>query len=301
MNTISKKQLLLWLMVCCGSGIAINALENHTTISNQNCDYDPCGCFNFQVHAGIAPIIWTKRDSFAAISCNASLGCPTSSIGPVVPLFEMPKFNKLFKLPWTVGGKIGYVWGDCAEIYVEANYRQARAKNNFTVQANIALDLFTLQPQFVFNSLSKYSFYDVYVGVRHYFDLCWCEPVSFFVGGQIGVVHHKGVDFRLTTSSLSNPCAAAFTSNPFILFEKHTSFAGGANFGFDYCWCDCISLVLTAEIIATCAPGGSVTNIAFADCVADQVLPELRPLGFIVGSSGTELIFPITVGLQYHF
>jgi hypothetical protein len=299
--TVFNKQLLIGLFLCFAYAGEMHAWDNRTTISDQYCDNSCECCFNVQVQAGIAPIIWTRRGDFSAISCNASLGCPNSTIGPVVPLFEMPRFNNLFKLPWTVGGIIGYMIDDCTEVYIEANYRQAKAKDNFTRQTSITLPLFVAQPQFVFSSLSKYRIYDFYVGARSYFDPCWCECASFFIGGQVGLVHHKEVDFKLTTSSLTNTCAAAFTSNPFILFGKHTNFAGGANIGLEYCVCGCLSLVLAAEFIATCGPCGSATNIAFAGCVADQVLPELRPLGFIVGGSGTEVFFPITLGLKFDF
>lgn len=272
--------------------------NNNEERCNSTC-FD-CSCFNFQVQAGVAPIVWTHKGDFTAVSCNASLGCPTSTIGPVLSLFELPKFNHLFKIPWTVGGKIGYLLDDNVEIYVEANYRQARAKNNLLIQTNLDLLLFVAQPQFVFSDLSKYSFVDVYVGARYYFDPCWCECISFFVGGQLGFVHHKEINFRLTTSSLTNPCAPAFTTDRLPLFNKHNGVAAGANIGLDYCICDCLSLVLTAEFIATCRPEGN-SNISFDECTADAVLPELRPTNFIIHSSGTELFFPITLGLKYNF
>ena len=244
-------------------------------------------------------MIWTQRNSFTEISCNASLGCPDSTISSFVPLFEMPKFSKLFKLPWTVGGLIGYWVDDCNQVYIEGNYRQASAKSNFTIAPTIALSLFTLQPQFVFNNLSKYKFYDFYVGARHYFDMCWCNS-TFFIGGQVGVVHHKEVDFNFTVSSLTNPCNPPFTTGTLMLFGKGTKFAGGANVGVDFCFCDCLNVVLTAEFIATCGPCGNRT-INFSGCSADSILPELRPDAFLVGSIGNEFFFPITLGLQYSF
>ncbi len=299
MSSVLKERILIGLFLCFAAGM--QAFDG-SYVSNSSCEYNECcSCFNLQVQAGIAPIIWSQRNTFSAISCNASLGCPNSTVGPVVPLFEMPKFNNLYKLPWTVGGLIGYNLTDCFEVYVAANYRQANAKNDFTVQPTITLPLFVARPQFVFNSLSKYRFYDFYVGGRYYFNPCWCSCASFFLGGQIGLVHHKEVNFRLITSSLSNACAATFTSDSLVLFGKRTNVAGGGNLGLQYCWCDCVTFVLTAEVIATCGPCANITNIAFAGCVADQVLPELRPLGFIVGGSSTQIFFPITLGLKYSF
>lgn len=295
-----SKQLFLWLFLGTIYG-EIHPFNDYAPVGSQDCNSCDLGCFDFQVMAGIAPIFWTRRDNFSAISCNASLGCPTSTVSPIVPLFEMPKFHNLYKLPWTVGGLLGYYLDDCTMIYIEGNYRQASAKHNFTVQSTVPLALFTLNPQFIFNSLSKYKFYDFYVGARYYFNPCWCECLSFFLGGQVGVIHHKAVDFNLITSSLSNPCAAPFTSTGLPLFGKHTNFAGGGNIGLEFEWCDCLVFVLTAEFIATCGAAGSVNGISFSGCAADAVLPELSPEGFIANGYGTEVIIPITLGLKYSF
>lgn len=301
-NYMTKYFLCLSIILLNSSSILADRdyASNDMCCAQDSCQACDCSCFLVQVQAGIAPVVWTRRGNFTAVSPNASLGCSSSTVGPFVPLFEMPQFNKLFKLPWTVGGLVGYWLDDCNEIYIEGNYRQASAKNSFTIAPFISLSLFTLQPQFVFSTISKYAFYDFYVGARHYFDLCWCDS-TFFIGGQVGVVHHKAVNFDLTTSSLTNTCAPAFSTGLLTLFNKHTGVAAGGNFGFMFCVCDCVSVILTAEIIATCGPNGTPNIVPFVGCDADVVLPELRPTNFIIGGAGTELFFPITLGLIYNF
>jgi hypothetical protein len=290
------KRLPLWLLLIS----TINQIYAWENYRDANCNECDLSCFDIQIQAGVAPVIWHKRENFSVVSCNAALGCPGSAQTAVVPLFKMPKFNKLFRVPWTIGGLFGYWISDCDEVYIEGNYRQAKAKsNNFTIAPIIALPLFTLQPQFVFSNLTKYKFYDFFVGLRHYFDLCWCNS-SFFIGGQIGLVHHKDINFKLTVSSITNPCNPPFTTGCMRLFEKNTRVAGGANIGFDWDFCNCFSIVLTAEFIATCGPHGA-QNLAFPSCTADIILPELRPDAFFVGSIENEFYFPVTLGFKYRF
>ena len=42
----------------------------------------------------------------------------------IVNLFQLPKFNKLFRTPWVIGGWLGYALSDNVEVYLEFNYRQ---------------------------------------------------------------------------------------------------------------------------------------------------------------------------------
>jgi hypothetical protein len=308
-TTVLQKHLLLGMLFfaataemkadnCCPtSSCATSCCDSDNCGSPLN-----CGCFNIQVQAGVAPVIWSKRDCFELVSCNAaSLTCNGNTpIGPVIPVFELPKFSRLFRVPWTVGGKIGYALSDRTEVYIEANYRQSRAKHCFTANPDINLGLFVAEPTFQINVNSKYRFYDVFLGARYYGDRCWiCDRLAWFVGIQFGLVHHKEVKASITTSSRSNTCAPAFTTDCFNFFHRHTSPAAGANIGLDYCICGGLSLVLTAEFIATCGPTGG--QVCFAGCDADVVLPELRPTNFIVGDIQTEVYFPVTLGLKYSF
>ena len=214
-----KKHLILAvLLLSCGANevSARECCEPETCV--RSCDYDDCnpvncGCFNIQIQAGVAPIVWTRRGCFSVVSCNAaSLTCNGNTpVGPVVPIFGMPSFNKLFSTPWTVGGKLGYALSECTELYFEANYRQANSKC-FTSSTNLNLGLFIVRPVFQFTNVSKYKFYDFYVGLRRYWDACVCDRLSVFLGMQVGVAHHNSVRANITSSSLSNTCAAPFTA-----------------------------------------------------------------------------------------
>jgi hypothetical protein len=259
-----------------------------------------CGCWSAQFQAGIAPIVWVNRGSFQIVSCLISgNNCQIPTCGPIIPIFEMPKFSDLYHLPWTVGGAFGYAITECSEVYIEGNYRAANSKC-FEIGPNINVGTFIAQTNFSFNQVSKYSLYDLYIGVRTYSDLCWCDALTGFWGFQVGLIHHKSVRANITTSSDSNACAAPFTATCVELFPRHTAFAGGANIGFEYCFGCGFSLVFTAEIIATCGPNGN-QNVPFNGCTADIVLPEIRPTNFIIGGIGTEMLFPFTLGLKYSF
>jgi len=259
-----------------------------------------CDRVTVQAHAGIAPIIWTNRGNFQLVSCNIANGdCAGQDLGPINCLFGMPKFKDLYKMPWTVGGKIGYMINDCSEIYVEGNYRQANAKNCFQITPSVNTGAEIATTIFRFNNLSKYSFFDVYIGARRYFDLdlCFCNNFSWFVGMQVGLAHHKKVKGDLYFKSTSNDCGDVLNQSCVQLFSKHTALAAGGNIGFDYCIGCGWSLVLTAEFIATCGPNGN-QNIVVTEA---NVVPDIAPSNFIVGGIGTEVIFPVTLGLKYNF
>jgi hypothetical protein len=259
-----------------------------------------CDRVTLQAHAGIAPIIWRDRGNFQIVSCNiANSGCPGQNLGPINCLFGMPKFKDLYKMPWTVGGKIGYMINDCSELYIEGNYRQAKAKNCFQITPSINTGGQISETIFGFSNLDKYSFFDVYLGMRRYFelDLCFCNPFSWFVGMQVGLAHHKKVSGDINFSSVTNECGAPLNVGCVPLFNKHTAVAAGANLGFDYCIGCGWSLVLTAEFIATCGPDGNKNFVI----VEPNVVPDISPSNFVVGGIATEMIFPVTLGLKYNF
>lgn len=303
-----NRQLLMLLVVLSSNVYQISAVECCVGNSYQQqrcspvaCPQITCGCFDLQFQAGIAPIVWANRGDFQIVSCNiAANDCQGFTCAPIVPIFQMPKFNDLYKMPWTVGGKIGYAVTECSELYLEANYRRANGKDCFAVNPRINIGTFIADTNFVFNTISNYTLFDIYLGVRTYVDLCWCDGFAGFIGMQVGLARHKEVTANITTSSNSNECAAPFVTSCVQLFGKHTAVAAGANFALEYCLGCGFALVLTAEIIATCGPNGN-QNIPFFGCTPDIILPEAAPSNFIVGGIGTELLFPITFGMKYNF
>ena len=233
-----------------------------------------CGAWDLQIHGGVAPILWRNRGDVLGISCA------TSSTTPLIALFQLPKFNKLFKLPWIVGGQVGFHWSDNTRVYVEFNYSQAKAKTNVAIVSTGIAALNTLL------SPNKYKVFDAYVGARYYWDR-WCDRVSFFLGGKVGITHHKRV-----STNLNATLGQLNSTFDFEAFGSNTVVAGGGNIGLDYCICGNWSLVLTGEVVASCGPRAARHHV---------VTPTIGLTDLIVGSADTELRFPVTLAVRYSF
>lgn len=238
-----------------------------------------CGAWDLQIHGGVNPITWRNRGDVLGVSCAIS------ATTPVVALFEVPKFKTLFKTPWIVGGQIGYHWSDNARVYLEFNYSQAKAKSDVVFST-------VLVPGTLASTLNftKYKVFDAYVGARYYWDR-WCDRVAFFLGAKVGLTHHKSADVNVAAvlGELSNTFlfANAFRSNNVV--------SGGADFGFDICFCGNWSFVIQGAVLASCGPRSGILH------VADVVTPTLGVTDLIIGGIGSELRFPVTAGIRYSF
>ena len=300
-NILCFKTVYLLVFLFCNTLVLANEYDPCCTV-NECCApaYDcgdplNCGSVNFVLRAGVAPILWKDRGQFSAFSCNA-LAIPGFS-QTTINFFKMPRFSKFFRVPWIVGGQIGYALSDNVEIYLEANYRAAKNRN-FSTTVTVPNDTVNISFEFQNN----YRIIDAYVGARYYWGRCWCDQVAFFVGAKFGLVHHKPVCFRFLIASV-NGCPAGATpvlspgDTPF--FSRNTTPASGLNFGFDWCLGCGWSLMLMAEAVASCGPHGN-SNIAVSNA-CNALLPTFSPTNLGVGHIGTELFFPITLGLKYSF
>jgi hypothetical protein len=254
-----------------------------------------CDDISFEVRAGVAPTFWFDRQNFTAVSCNATsiLQLPSA----IIPLFKMPNFHKLFRVPWYIGLHVAFALCDDQEIYAELNYRQSHGRTfaiNSLVIPNIDTIRFAMTPQ------NNYRIVDAYVGARYYWRTCWCEDIQAFFGAKVGFAHHSKVNFTFTTASLVIPPPAPFTSTNLPLFFRNTIPAIGINGGLTYEY-NCISFVLTVEMIVCCGPRSN-QNIPF-DFLTQSIFinPILAPNNFIVGAIGTEIAIPITIGFKYKF
>ena len=248
-----------------------------------------CGALDLQFQGGVAPIIWTDRGNFSFVEC---LGVPAANA--IVPIFELPRFFSLFKVPWTVGGQVGYAVDDNIRVYLEFNYLQAKGKGNSSLSAASASSSQVFGTNPVVLTMHKYKLYDVYLGGRYYWDR-WCDRVSFFAGAKVGLTYHKSINFDSTISGTTLTTDEHF-------FRKNTMVSGGLNFGLDFCFCGNWSLVLTGELVASCGPKGN--SIAFGQPGACSTTPTLPAPGLeniLIGSIGTELRFPITAAVRYSF
>jgi hypothetical protein len=234
----------------------------------------PCA-WTVEVHGGVNPIQWLDRNDACCIN------------GVI-----LPKFRHLFKIPWIVGGKIGYNLTECTEIYIEGDYTQARGKtcNDITVTCPTSTSIFT-------STLNKYKAYGIYGGARYYFGFnclnqCSCiERAAFFIGLQVGFVHHKEIDVTL---SATNPAGntAPFTNT---IFLKNYTISAGGNVGVDFAFNDCFALVFTVAILGN----GPAKNCPIT-CLATP-LPGIDANMIVTGRFGTELWIPITAGFKYSF
>lgn len=278
MNLQRIVRLVIVLMLV--ASIETQALHNqYDNCCEEVCNYlIPCD-FSVQVHAGVNPIIWAQRNDDCCI--NGA---------------ELPSFRHLFKLPWIVGGKFGYNLTPCAEIYVEGNYTQAKGKkcDGFIVNCPQSVNGTTT----INSELHKYKAFAFYGGARYYFGSdclnqcsCFIGRAAFFIGMQVGFVHHKKLDVTLSATSLVG------NVSPFIktIFLKNNTISAGGNFGLDLAFNDCFSLVFTVEVI-----GNGATKNCPILCL-DTPLPGINANTIVVGRYGTEIWIPITLGLKYNF
>lgn len=239
-----------------------------------------CGAWDLQIQGGVQPIIWNKRSNVFAVDCAL---LPASA---VVDLSRGPKFNHLFKTPWIVGGQIGYHWSDNTRVYVEFNYSQAKGKHDYVADALVTTYITSIN-----YNLHKYKLYDAYVGARYYWDR-WCDRVAFFLGGKIGLTHHKKLYSPLLTFNVTSTVTSTIADQE--IYRSNTVVSGGADFGFDVCFCGNWSFVVTGAVIASCGPR-PVDPIALNPV-------NVGGLSVLIGGHvQTELRFPVTAGIRYSF
>lgn len=252
------------------------------------CNLFNCGNWAYQVRGGVYPTLWHNRGHVFLNSCD----CITGTAVTGTDLGELPKFNKFYKLPWIIGTQMQYSWNDCWNIYGELNYIQASRKNtpHNTVQA--------VNSQLVI-VLDAYRAISGYVGTMYNFgNWCGCENFSFFVGAKVGLIYRENILARQVTVA-ANPVSTCACDSPFKrdFFRHGARISGGGNLGVIYGWCDCWSLVLTGEVVASGGPKGNrcvpLTDVEIVQLAGGSNLG--------VNKISTEISFPVTLGLKYDF
>ena len=203
--------------------------SNCCQTSCYECGCNPlyCGAWSLQVQGGVAPIIWKHRGELDLVSCASNDANPIFALTS-----ELPKFNKLFKTPWIVGGKVGYDFTDNVEVYVEFNYLQAKQKD----VANATFPILNVPNQTLVFAFHKYKLFDAYAGARYYWDR-WCDRVAFFLGGQVGLTAHRHTKADITLNGTpvillptinSAACPrAGITNSDNNFFRSNTVISGG--------------------------------------------------------------------------
>lgn len=288
MNFLKKAfiALLFLLPFSGGTILADRYYQDDGTCCNKSCQSYDCSCiplvpcaWDVQLQAGVAPLVWTRRGDILGVNCGLS---PSD---PIEDFLQFPRFSKLFKVPWTVGGQIGYALYDNIRIYADVNYLQARGKDDVNVLSNVVAG-FTVASTFIFN-FKKYSLVDFHLGFRYYFDR-WCDLVSLFIGAKAGFTHYNRTHLDLT---FDHPAETLLTG--LEIFTAHTVPSGGLNIGLDFCLGCNWYLALTAELVASCGPQTNF-NIPVND-------PALAVHNFFFGAIGPEVRFPITLAVRHAF
>lgn len=261
-----------------------------------------CGAFDLQLHAGIAPVKWRDRGNFGGIVC-AALATPAEISAS---FFQLPKFGTLYKLPWTVGGQLGYAISDNIRLFLEINYLQAQRKHDVALASQVSL--FFGEPTSFTLNLQKYRLVDAYLGASYYFDR-WCDFASVFIGAKAGLTHHHRINFSSTVVSTDPGAAPALSlTTDLAFFQRNTAPSGGLHLGIDFCFCGNWSLALTGEVVASCGLKGN--RIAYGQPAAGCGGPAIQPAlpiviegleNLMIGHIGMELRFPITASVRYSF
>lgn len=252
-----------------------------------------CGSWNFDIHGGFAPIVWGSPGEVDLVACAP---CGTN---PIVHLAcHLPKFICLYKLPWIIGGKLGYAVCENVECNIEFNYLQAKRKCN----AGITLNVSDLPDKKFTIDVGEYRLFDAYFGSRYYFDRIWCNRLSFYLGGKVGLTHHYKTcgafnAHDIVCAPISGTCVPG--SRPFLIntfFTSNNQVSIGLVTGLDVCFCNGWSAFVTGEAIVSC---GSRTRTAIT--FAQPTAASLCETNLIVGGIGTELRFPVTCGFKCTF
>jgi hypothetical protein len=302
MKQFSLKKIFILLIFCTSVAIAIKSYaDDNCCRPLYECGCNPlyCGTYTGQLHAGIAPIIWTRRGEIDLFSCQSSTVNPVIQLAP-----KFPKFRKLYKLPWTIGGYIGYSWSDNIELYLEFNYLQAKQKHHNTGFAFVIPNVTPTQTLFVI--LDHYSLIDGYIGIHYYWDR-FCDWISPFVGFKVGFTHHRNVNASLNLNGTPVMLAPATSPNSCIpsalsanvtnrFFRRNTIISGGFNLGLDICFCDGWSIQLTGEFVASCGPRTLAPSV-----FVTPLPPPTLATNIIFDGIGTELRFPVTLGVKRIF
>ncbi len=259
--------------------------HSYNDVGNDSCVEAPltCGSFDIAVHGGIAPIIWNDVKKTRNIE-----------IDPVriLKLIDVPKFDTIYHLPWTVGGQLGYAFTDFLRFYFELNYLQADPKSTTDTR------FFSLSEQLPLGSTVNFGFerfrlYEIYFGTQLYSHR-WLDRVSFFAGTKIGLTRHYRINFTLGSFIPGNPPALFINkTNRVPFFLSSMSVSAGINAGFDVDLGHNLSLVFMGEIVASQGPE---TNSPIVVGTGDVNQLIMLPTTF-----RTEVRFPITVGLRYSF
>ena len=196
----TAKYLLMMALVCAAGTMQASRCEQDCEprcekrdccwSSCYECGCNPlyCGAWDLQVQGGVNPITWRQRDDILGLNCLSTT--------PLAVFASTPKFSSLFKVPWIVGGQVGYAWSDNTRVYVEFNYSQAKGKNS------IFSDCF-------FNCRNQHHSYSTSTNINCLMRMLVLGIIGIAgvivflssLGGKVGLTHHKRINADLILAS----------------------------------------------------------------------------------------------------
>ena len=245
-----------------------------------------CGCPSWDVAAkvGVAPIVWAERGCFTGVLCSISpQSCSTAEFNEFMCV---GKFHDYFRqAPWTIGVEAGSFICGCTRAYIDFQYRQTHGKC-------FSLGLPALVG--TANTLLKFSAYrseSFYIGSDYFIDEVWCENISLFIGGKIGLTHFNRTKLSGTVTYAGNPNIFIPSEPVCVYYKGQTVLSAGGRVGVDIGMYDDLSLFITVEFLGQGGRDFDQKDIVLTTCVSD----------FRFGRIGAEVVFPIEVGVRYSF
>lgn len=263
------KSICIFMLVLLGCVRCLEADDCCDPCESSCCEQN-FGCWNLKVKSGVVPSFFTQRK-------DARLDIPEA--GPLLTQkARNAQFHNQFHLPWLIGGEIGYLFTDCDEFFLDADYTYAKGKT-YSYSSVTGTETFDVREKY--GSLRQSS---VYLGLRHYFyDLCWC--IDSYLGVKAGFQHRDAVHQHATISSVGS-----IGKRPY--YKNINTYSGGIQAGLSYSFCNCWKADLQVEVLAAGAmrnaiyelnpPRGGVTNV-------------------IIGETGTIISIPVTIGISASF
>lgn len=241
-------------------------------IINVQADFACLGRLSITPKIGIAPTLFTDRE-------ENYLVVPTAlTVDPIVSIGLMPKYSQFFKVPVYVGGSLNWEAYESLIGYFELTYRHGKGK---TVQ--IPANLTPIHEQFLYTiEMQVFRALGFYGGItQKIISFCGCFDLG--IGAKIGLMHHWQINGHITASDYDQ-CVP--------LFYKNTVLSGGLLVNVEKLFCDCFSLAITGEVVAS---GGLKNNRNYHD---EQQI-QITNANF--GAIGTEILFPVYIGFTYLF
>lgn len=282
------------------------------------------------------------------VSClNPVDGSACATVGACVPVVSTtnqynafqqnscknPKFNEIFSNGVLhVGFEVGRNVCDNVQMYLEFVYDRASGKcltnstsNYAAPEGCVSDDCSTSCSTPAGNLLStstrtskfdNYAAYGLFIGARHYCNWSlFCDRIALWGGFKAGFLHRNAVNACINIPAVTVGTAAAgytFAARENInktIFCKSNAVAAGASLGFDYCFSDCLTLLVGAEVVASCAfksnpnirldLAANPTVNGQAPVAVSGAFPQ--PTNIIIGTLGTLVQFPVWVGFRWEF